>query len=80
MCFSPEILGFNIGNFRDCFQTVWAEFSGLFSDSSDRIFGQSMTDFRTLCVCVFFFVIAKKKKRITCWLCENHVNACLWMY
>ena len=52
-------------NFRDCFQIVWTEFLGLFLDSSDlifgTIFGQSETDFRTMCVCVFFFlyVIAK---------------------
>ena len=26
-------------NFRDCFPTVRVEFSGLFSDSPDRIFG-----------------------------------------
>ena len=37
-------------NFRDCFWTVRAEFLGLFSDSSDRIFrsvfGQSRTVLR----------------------------------
>ena len=56
-------MGLSVGifrNFRDCFQTVWAEFqdclltvrvefSGLFLDSLDRIFetvfGQSKTEF-----------------------------------
>ena len=37
-------------NFQDCFQIVWAEFLGLFSDSPDRIFktvfGQSRTVLR----------------------------------
>ena len=41
------------------FRTVWAEFSGLFLDSSDRIFetvfGQSGTDFLIVCVLFFFF-------------------------
>ena len=36
--------------FRDCFRTVWVEFSGLFSDSLDSIFitifGQSWTMLR----------------------------------
>ena len=30
------------------------------------------------CMLFFFFFIAKNL--IACWLCENHVNVCLWMY
>ena len=37
-------------NFRDCFQTIWAKFSRLLSDSQDMIFktifGQSQTVLR----------------------------------
>ena len=54
-----------------------------FSDSLDRIFGivfeQFGTDFRTVCVLLFFLSVISKIE-ITCWLCENHVNASLWMY
>ena len=35
-------------NFRDCFQTVWAEFSGLFLDSPDIIFGTVFEQSRTM--------------------------------
>ena len=27
---------------------------------------------------VFFMCYCKKKKRITCWLCENHIDICLF--
>ena len=40
--FKSQILGLSIRMFRnfwDCFQIVWAKFSGLFSDSLGRIFG-----------------------------------------
>ena len=68
-----EIFGTVFGqsgpNFRECFwtvrteflelfRTVWTKFSGLFSGSPDRIFGQSGTDFRTVCV-VFFICYCK---------------------
>ena len=50
MNFSPKFLGLSVGNFRnfrDCFWTVRAEFSGLFLDRRDKIFrtvfGQSRT-------------------------------------
>ena len=50
-------------NFRDFFRTVRAEFLGLFSDSQERIFGtvfgQFETDFWTVCVLFFLYVIAK---------------------
>ena len=43
---------------------VRAEFSGLYSDSSDKIFGtvfgQSRTDFQTVCA-LFFFVLLQTK-------------------
>ena len=60
---SPDLIfgtvfGHSRLNFRDYFQTVQVEFSGLFSNSSNRIFRQSGTDFRTVCV-VFLYVIAK---------------------
>ena len=44
-------MGFSIGifmNFRDCFQTIRAEFLGLFSDSPDRIFGTVFGQSRTV--------------------------------
>ena len=52
-------------NIRDCFWTIQAEFSGLFSDNSDKIFetvfGHSGLIFE-LCVCCFFYVLLKKIK------------------
>ena len=50
-------------NFRDCFRTVWTEFSGLLSNCPDRIFrtifGKSRTDFQTVCIVFSLRVIVK---------------------
>ena len=50
MNFNPKILGFSVGifrNFWDCFQTIRAEFSGLFLDNPDMIFGTVFRQSRT---------------------------------
>ena len=37
-----------MAEFLDCFRTVWAEFSRLFLDSHDRIFGTIFRQSRTV--------------------------------
>ena len=57
-------------NFQDCFRTVRVEFSGLFSNSPDIIFGavfrQSETNSRTVCVLFFFVLLQNFDKHVGC--------------
>ena len=46
-------------NFRNGFRTVRTKFLRIFLDSPDRIFGQSGTNFRDVCVLFLLRVIAK---------------------
>ena len=48
---------------------------GLNIGTFGNVFGQSRTEFSDR-VCCFYVLLLKKS--IKCWLCENHVNICLF--